>query len=121
MRIDMLDVGKTKYGDCLLVRHDQRSILIDGAHPGDTVSIRAQLASLLQHPPPFAVDLLVVTHCHLDHIGCLPALSPAAISPRRSRWWPTRSWAGAGTRTVVARSMRSLRPERACCSRRCRR
>src|SRR6188474_2571165 len=74
MRIDMLDVGKTKYGDCLLVRHDQRSILIDGAHPGDTVSIRAQLASLLQHPPPFAVDLLVVTHCHLDHIGCLPAL-----------------------------------------------
>jgi beta-lactamase superfamily II metal-dependent hydrolase len=74
MRIDLLDMGRTKYGDCILVRHGGRSILIDGAHRGDTTSIRDQLELLLGHPPPFDVDLLVVTHCHSDHIGCLPAL-----------------------------------------------
>ena len=35
MRINLLDVGRTRYGDCLLVRSGERSILIDGAHPGD--------------------------------------------------------------------------------------
>src|SRR5207245_818501 len=29
---------------------------------------------LLGHGPPFAVSLLVATHLHSDHIGCLPAL-----------------------------------------------
>ncbi len=74
MRIDLLDMGKVKYGDCVLVRHDDRSILIDGGHPGDAASIRLQLRKLFEHAPPFTVDLLVVTHCHSDHIGCLPAL-----------------------------------------------
>jgi beta-lactamase superfamily II metal-dependent hydrolase len=74
MRIHLLDVGETKYGDCILIRQGERAILIDGAHPGDTARIRTQLAQLFQHGPPFALDLLVVTHCHNDHIGCLPAL-----------------------------------------------
>lgn len=74
MRIHLLDVGETKYGDCLLIRQGTRAMLIDGAHPGDTVRIRTQLTQLFQHEPPFKLDLLVVTHCHSDHIGCLPAL-----------------------------------------------
>lgn len=74
MRIDLLDMGNTKYGDCILVRHGNRSILIDGAHPGDTIEIRRQLGDLLGHLPPFQIDLLIVTHCHSDHIGCLPKL-----------------------------------------------
>ena len=74
MRIDLLDMGKVKYGDCVLVRRGARSVLIDGGHPGDTASIRSQLRKLLGHAPPFEVDLLIVTHCHSDHIGCLPAL-----------------------------------------------
>ncbi|MBP7049409.1 MAG: MBL fold metallo-hydrolase [Phycisphaerae bacterium] len=77
MRIDLLDMGETDYGDCVLVRHDGRSILVDGAHPGDVAHIRSQLGNLLGHAPPFEVDLLVVTHCHNDHIGCLPALVTA--------------------------------------------
>ncbi|HNS22448.1 MAG TPA: MBL fold metallo-hydrolase [Sedimentisphaerales bacterium] len=77
MRIDLLDMGETDYGDCVLVRHDGRSILIDGAHPGDVAHIWSQLGRLLGHAPPFEVDLLVVTHCHNDHIGCLPALIKA--------------------------------------------
>jgi beta-lactamase superfamily II metal-dependent hydrolase len=75
MRIDVLDMGTTRYGDCILIRQGNRSILIDGAHPGDTAFIRDQLKRLLGHAPPFEIDLLVVTHCHSDHIGCLPALT----------------------------------------------
>lgn len=27
-----------------------------------------------QKNPPYSIDLLVVTHCHSDHVGCLPAM-----------------------------------------------
>jgi beta-lactamase superfamily II metal-dependent hydrolase len=77
MQIFLLDVGTTKYGDCVLIRHGSKTILIDGAHPGDSERITNQLESILGHAAPFEVDLLVVTHCHSDHIGCLPALVDA--------------------------------------------
>lgn len=74
-----LDMGKTRYGDCILVVFGDTRILIDGAHPGDwqddeVESIPNQLAALMGHDAPFDFDLLVVTHCHGDHIGCLPRL-----------------------------------------------
>jgi beta-lactamase superfamily II metal-dependent hydrolase len=85
MRIDVLDVGKTKYGDCLLVSHAGKRILIDGAHPGDFNRIRSQLKIIFGHDPPLAIDLLVVTHCHQDHIGCLPRLvSEGVIEPAKA-------------------------------------
>ena len=37
-------------------------------------SIPEQLEQILRQGPPFDISLLVVTHCHSDHIGCLPAL-----------------------------------------------
>src|SRR5262245_23119135 len=80
LKIHLLDMGSERYGDCLLVQLGNRTILIDGAHPGDwqrrgdSPSIPEQLEQLLGHPAPFSVDLLVVTHCHSDHIGCLPTL-----------------------------------------------
>ena len=74
MRIDLLDMGTTKYGDCVLIRHAERSILVDGGHLGDSLRIRTQLGKLFGHTRPFNIDLLVVTHCHSDHIGCLPDL-----------------------------------------------
>ena len=73
-------MGLEKYGDCTLVQIGGETILIDGGHPGDWrdrngyPSIPKQLEAILGHPPPFKISLLVVTHCHLDHIGCLPKL-----------------------------------------------
>lgn len=83
-----LDMGNQMYGDCLLVVSGKTSILIDGGHSSDFVgqkgfdSIPAQLETVLG-PPPFEVSLLVVTHCHADHIGCLPRMvSEGLLQPR---------------------------------------
>ncbi len=80
-RIDLLDVGDQDYADCVLVRFGATSVLIDGGHQ-DNVNgderhppIPDQLAELLEQPATgLHVDLLVVTHAHKDHIGCLPEL-----------------------------------------------
>lgn len=76
-----LDVGRDEYGDAVLCEFGAISVLIDGAHPGDQLgspghpSIPDQLRSLLeQRDGPVTVNLLVVTHAHQDHIGCLPWL-----------------------------------------------
>ncbi len=80
LTIHLLDMGGEKFGDAIVCRRGGRTILIDGGHQGDWKgkhgfkSIPEQLASILQTQPPFQIDLLVVTHCHTDHIGCLPKL-----------------------------------------------
>lgn len=75
-----LDVGDQKYGECTLVVFGDVRILIDGGHIKDFEgqeghpSIPEQLATILGGDPPFGITLLVVTHCHEDHVGCLPEL-----------------------------------------------
>jgi len=79
-RFHLLDMGNKIYGDCLLCEIGQKRILIDGGHKGDEVSreefrsIPEQIAEILGEDGPFHFDLLVVTHAHADHIGCLPEL-----------------------------------------------
>jgi beta-lactamase superfamily II metal-dependent hydrolase len=73
-------MGRTKFGDCIVVQVGGKTILIDCGHPGDykdnadRPSIPNQLGTILGSQPPFSFDLLIVTHCHQDHIGCLPKL-----------------------------------------------
>jgi Metallo-beta-lactamase superfamily len=80
MDIDLLDVGVAAYGDSILCRFDHTTVMIDGAHPGTQngegvhPSIPAQLGQLMGGAAPFQLDLLVVSHAHMDHIGCLPNL-----------------------------------------------
>ncbi|BCM91427.1 hypothetical protein IAD21_03299 [Abditibacteriota bacterium] len=78
-KIHLLDVGPDKYGDCFVCQLADKTILIDGSHPADHMprsghrSIPQQLVALLG-ASPIHLDLLVVTHAHSDHIGCLPKL-----------------------------------------------
>jgi len=76
----LLDMGSEKYGDCILCVFGAKTILIDGGHRGDYEgqsgfdSIPEQLSQILGQKPPFKISLLVVTHCHADHIGSLPQM-----------------------------------------------
>src|SRR4051794_32932673 len=77
--IRLLDVGQEQYGDCVLCRTRGVSILVDGGHlsnleaSAEHPSLLAQLVEALGTERP-RVDLLVVSHAHTDHIGCLPEL-----------------------------------------------
>lgn len=84
-----LDVGGIKYGDCILVEFGAVRILIDGSHVNDYrgqagyQSIPQQLKAILGGEPPHDISLVVVTHGHADHIGCLPDLvEHDVIKPR---------------------------------------
>jgi len=80
-----LDVGGLKYGECTLVEFGQTRILIDGAHVTDFGgqsgydSVPTQLKKILGGAPPYDITLLVVTHCHADHVGCLVELVEQGI------------------------------------------
>lgn len=91
LELHFLDVGPIKYADCLVIRCGTRSILIDGGHKEDVrdrdgyPSIPTQLGEIFGGQQPYAFDLLVLTHCHNDHIGCLPELiSQGVITCRKA-------------------------------------
>jgi beta-lactamase superfamily II metal-dependent hydrolase len=123
MKLAILDMGNTQYGDCLLLQNNGATILIDGGHSSDYEgqsgfkSIPNQLASLMAGPP-FQVDLLVVTHSHLDHIGCLPKLvknnelkaTYALVSDPDHRWG-TPSGTLPDARTAIDRAVSLLGEE----------
>ncbi|MDR6127113.1 beta-lactamase superfamily II metal-dependent hydrolase [Sphingomonas sp. SORGH_AS438] len=91
MHVAMLDMGNRKYGDATYCNIDGVSVLVDGGHRGDEVSsarmpasVPDQLKLLTGHDGPYAFDLIVITHCHSDHIGCIPEL--VANGTITARW-----------------------------------
>ena len=87
--IHLLDVGQDPYGDAVLCQFGNTTVLIDGGHPGsyngqgEHVSIPDQLRELLQQEPPFTIDLVVISHAHQDHIGCIPRMvQEGDLTPR---------------------------------------
>lgn len=81
MRAVFLDMGSKMYGDCIYLDLDGFTILIDGGHPEDFAggaAIPAQLKRITGQAK-IQVDLLVVTHSHDDHVGCLPRMVEAGV------------------------------------------
>src|SRR2546421_8888033 len=82
--INLIDVGAQMYADCILCQFGDISVLIDGAHSANAQeslghrSVPDQLGEILgQSADALYVDLLIVSHTHADHFGCLPALAGA--------------------------------------------
>lgn len=76
-KVNLLDIGTGsghQYGDCLLCQFGDVSVLIDGGHRGDEDLVMEQLQQLLNQNSPVTVSLIIITHPHDDHIGCLPSL-----------------------------------------------
>lgn len=96
-KIHLLDLGNGdshKYGDCILCEFGEVSVLIDGGHSSDAAIILPQLRMLLGQGPAVHVSLIIVSHPHDDHIGCLPRLVAqgeltadwALVSDPQYRW-----------------------------------
>ncbi len=96
-KIHLLDLGSGdghKYGDCILCEFGDTSVLIDGGHSNDAAIILPQLRRLLDQGPAVHVSLIIVSHPHDDHIGCLPRLVAqgeltadwALLSDPQHRW-----------------------------------
>jgi beta-lactamase superfamily II metal-dependent hydrolase len=84
LRIHLIDIGDREYGECLLIEAGGKRILVDGGHQGDEVpdgayvGIAQQLRDL-GGAQKVAIDLLVLSHAHADHVGCLPDLVSGGV------------------------------------------
>jgi len=89
--VHLLDVGRSQYGDCILCRINDQWVLIDGGHKADikgSISHTALPTQIRQtmglaDGDDIHIDLLIVSHTHADHIGCLPEM---VAGPLKARW-----------------------------------
>src|SRR6478752_3692929 len=120
-RVHLLDVGTIEYGECIVAEIADKLILGDGGHVGDQNLIEGQLQQILGQDPPFDFDLLIVSHCHSDHIGALPKL--VGNNTITARWalvsdpdfgWPAAgqdALAGSDAAAAVAAGLREEVPD----------
>jgi len=109
LRIDVVRSGVTN----TYVLRDRGTVLIDPAGSARSGEVPRKVLDLLGTPP--RLDLIVVTHCHWDHIGAAASLhgatgAPLAVHKADAEWlregkvvWPSgvTTW-GKFFRTAVA-------------------
>ena len=87
--LTFLGATRTVTGSRFLIRHGDAAVLVDcGMFQG-----RRSLRDLNWSQPPFdpsAVDAVVLTHAHLDHVGWLPVLARRGFAGRvfSASWTP---------------------------------
>ena len=75
LAVHLLDVGDQEFSDSLLIEIDGHRVLaVRSPQRSILAHIRSQVTTILGEAKPH-IDLLVVSHTHQDHIGCLPKLT----------------------------------------------
>ena len=69
--------GQKPASHSYLILGGAKSVLIDPGLPAGTEHLRSCLGELGLEPKD--VDLVVLTHEHMDHVGCAPLFSPTAL------------------------------------------
>ena len=69
-----------KYGDSLFIKYNDYDILIDAGDQGDGEFVRDFVDSHISSDKN--LDLLIVTHCHSDHMGGLTKMSNTDSDPK---------------------------------------
>ena len=62
--------------NCYFVKENDGWVLIDTGMPGNAKKILAYLSGTL-HAQPSGIKTIIITHCHIDHIGSLSEMKKA--------------------------------------------
>ena len=81
--IHYIDVGQA---DCILLENEGRFLLIDGGNREDSQLV----VSYLEQQGVQALDAVVCTHAHEDHVGGLPSV--LAVYPTAAVYAPTKTY-----------------------------
>lgn len=92
MKLTFYGGAREVTGSCYLLETATKKILVDcGLFQGDRENVRANFASFQFDPKK--IDMLFVTHAHLDHIGRIPKLAREGFRGKIYSTAPTRELA----------------------------
>ena len=83
-QMHVIDVGQ---GDCTLIKCGSKNILIDGGENGNETVV----LEYLRKQGVQTLDLVVATHPHSDHIGCLDTI----LEKKATGWTDFSPWSRA--------------------------
>ncbi len=91
MKIRFLGANRQVTGSCYLIEHDNRRILVDCGMFQERKYVSRNWSEFPVDPT--SIDMILVTHAHLDHVGRLPRLTRQGFSGKIIGTAPTRDLA----------------------------